>query len=100
MEKIFNKNIRVPATEFMKIETTNDNQESMRFEVFQGMHDEEAYLIRDFNLVDIPAGEAGQEIDLTYSLDKDGILSIKAVLDDKDINIVDNAFNRRNKKLI
>jgi len=98
MERIFKKNIRVKATEFMKIETTKDNQETVRIEVFQGMHDEEAHLIRDFNLVDIPAGEAGQEIDLTYSLDKDGILSVKAALDDKAINILDNGLKRNKIK--
>ena len=98
-ERIFKKNIRVKATEFMKIETTKDNQETIRIEVFQGMHDHEAHLIRDFNLVDIPASEKGTEIDLTYTLDKDGILSVKAALDDKAINILDNGLKRnRNKK--
>ena len=82
----------------MKVETTKDNQETLRIEVFQGIHDEEAHLIRDFNLVDIPAGEAGQDIDLTYSLDRDGILTVKAALDDKAINILDNSLKRNKIK--
>ena len=99
MTKIFKKNIKVKATEFMKVETTKDNQETMRIEVFQGMHDEEAHLIRDFSLIEIPPTEAGSEIDITYVLDKDGILGVKAFLDDKEIITIDNGTKNRRRKL-
>lgn len=66
--------------------------------MFQGMHDEEAHLIRDFKLVEIPKGPAGQEIEITYVLDKDGILSVKAFLDDKAITILENGPKKGRRK--
>lgn len=82
MTRVFTKNRSVPQTEFAQVVTTKDNQESMTIQIFQGMNDNDSHMIRDFSLIDLPKGDAGLEIDLRYTLDRDGILSVQALDED------------------
>ena len=61
---------------------------------------EKVHLIRDFNLVNIPKGPKGQPIDVRFTVDRDGILTVKAVDEDnRPIAILENnKFSKKGKK--
>jgi len=63
------------------------------------MKEEKVHLIRDFNLVGLPKGDKGQPIDVRFTVDKDGILTVKAVDEDnRPIAIVENNKYAKKKK--
>jgi len=93
---VFTKNRRTPQNQFVEVKTTKDDQPTMRIEVFQGMNVKEQHLIRDFTLKGIPKGEAGLVINMRYDLDRDGILSVKALDEDgKDIPCIENKYSKK-----
>lgn len=80
-EKIILRNTNIPVSVKKEYTTHSDNQTGMQFHVIQGereMTSDCRSLIR-FELKDLPQMPAGRvKIELTFSIDADGILSVTA----------------------
>mmetsp|Transcript_27112 Transcript_27112/g.105532 ORF Transcript_27112/g.105532 Transcript_27112/m.105532 type:complete len:661 (-) Transcript_27112:242-2224(-) len=81
MTKILNRNTRTPAKKTQTFTTNADNQDTVSIQVFEG----ERAMTRDCNLLDKfdltgipPAPRGTPQIDVTFEVDVDGILSVSA----------------------
>ena len=82
MEKIIERNSKIPATTSQYFTTYQDDQNAIIINVYQGDRE----LVKDnrslatFTLRDIPAMAAGRaKIKVTFQLDADGVLSVTAI---------------------
>ncbi|MFQ5699307.1 MAG: molecular chaperone DnaK [Myxococcota bacterium] len=79
--RMIDRNTKVPATRNEVFTTTRDNQDTVRIRVLQGESDSasENDLLGEFSLCGIPAAPKGEpEIDVTFDIDVDGIVSVSA----------------------
>lgn len=81
MEPMINRNTTIP-TEITKVYSTNtDNQPSVTIKIFEGERTMTKHnnLLGKFELTDLPLMSKGKpRIDVTFSIDENGIMSIKA----------------------
>ncbi|MDX9731955.1 MAG: molecular chaperone DnaK [Bdellovibrionales bacterium] len=82
MTKLIERNTTIPTNKSQKFSTAADNQSSVDIHVLQG----EREMARDnktlgrFELVGLPAAPRGvPQIEVTFDIDADGILNVKAV---------------------
>lgn len=84
-EPIIEQNTRIPTEEAKTFTTAKDNQTSVDIEVYQG-EDEKVInneFLGNFTLAGVPAAPAGApRIDVTFEMDANGILNVKAVDED------------------
>ena len=81
-EKIIEKNTSIPADNSKVFTTADDGQESVQIRVFQGEREiaEDNELLDEFTLSDIPPAKRGvPEIEVEFSIDVNGIVSVSAV---------------------
>jgi len=81
VEKLIPKNSQIPIKKKQVFTTQIDNQKSMRIAICQGESDkfDENIFLGKFILSDLPEAKAGfLEIEIVFSLDSDGILTISA----------------------
>ncbi len=79
--KLIPKNTPVPTKKSSIFTTVKDKQRSVRISVYQGESDiaEENELLGEFVLTDIPPAPRGvPEIEVTFSINSDGIVSVAA----------------------
>lgn len=81
VEKFILKNSPIPISKTQVFTTQIDNQKQLRLSVCQGESNrfEENVLLGQFSLAELPDSPAGKLIiEVTFSVDADGILSVKA----------------------
>jgi molecular chaperone HscA len=81
MEEMISKNTPLPCVVSQEFTTYQDNQKTIAFSVFQGDAEQvkECLFLGRFVLEGIPPLPAGQaRINVTFTLDADGILSVRA----------------------
>jgi molecular chaperone DnaK len=81
-EPIIDRNTTIPTRKTKTFTTAEDGQETVVINVFQGERAvaEENVFLSDFELSGIPDAEAGEpQIDVTFEIDVDGIVSVSAV---------------------
>ncbi|MFB6113007.1 MAG: molecular chaperone DnaK [Halodesulfurarchaeum sp.] len=80
-ERLIDRNTTIPTEESKVFTTAVDNQTSVQIRVFQGEREiaEENELLGEFMLTGIPPAPAGTpEIEVTFSIDTDGIVNVEA----------------------
>ncbi|XXS36734.1 MAG: molecular chaperone DnaK [Candidatus Nasuia deltocephalinicola] len=81
MTKMINKNTTIPTRYSQIYSTAEDNQSSVTIKVYQGERDMAVNnkLLAEFNLEGIPPAPRGvPQIEVTFDIDANGILSVKA----------------------
>lgn len=79
---ILNRNTTIPVSRMQRVQTLDPNQTSVNVRVFQG----ESRMVSDnlpiaeFEVTGIPPGPPGQEIDIRFTCDLNGVLEIEAVI--------------------
>ncbi len=79
---ILHRNSTLPASEVERVCTVTSNQNSIRVRVFQGesRRVEDNLCLGEFNLEGIPLGPPGQEVDLRFTYDLNGVLEVEATV--------------------
>ena len=81
MEKMITRNTPLPSVASQEFTTYQDNQQTIAFSIFQGEGTQvkDCLFLGRFILKDIPPLPAGKaRINVTFTLDADGILSVRA----------------------
>ncbi len=79
---IINRNTTIPVSRVDRVQTLRGNQTTIEVEVYQG----ESRMVKDnlkissFEVNGIPPGPAGQEIDIRFTYDLNGILEVEATI--------------------
>lgn len=82
MSKIIPRNSQVPTSESKIYSTVEDGQTAVMIEIYEGEREfvKDNHKIGDFELTDIPRQPRGAaKIEVKFSIDANGILSVKAV---------------------
>ena len=82
VEKLIEKNTPIPFSKSQTFTTQIDNQKQMRISICQGesKNFNENILLGHLSLTDLPNAPAGKlQIEVTFTVDADGILSVRAV---------------------
>lgn len=76
------RNTTIPVSRVNRVSTIEPNQTSIRVRIFQGegRKVEDNLLLGEFELTGIPRGPAGQEIDIRFTYDLNGILEVEATV--------------------
>ena len=79
---IIGRNTTIPASRSHRVATAEPNQSEIRIRIFQGegRRVEENTLLGEFLVPGIPRGPAGQEIDVRFTYDLNGVLDAEATI--------------------
>ena len=79
---IINRNTAIPTSRVSRVSTVNANQTSVTVRVFQGegRKVEDNLLLGEFDVSGIPRGAAGQEVDVRFTYDLNGVLEVEATI--------------------
>jgi molecular chaperone HscC len=79
---IINRNTTIPVSQQHRFGTVEPNQTQLRVKVFQGESRtvKDNLLIGEFVVKEIPPGPAGQEVDIRFTYDLNGVLEIEATV--------------------
>ncbi|MFT5092454.1 MAG: molecular chaperone HscC [Porticoccaceae bacterium] len=79
---IINRNTTIPVSQHHRYGTVEPNQTQLRVKVFQGESRtvKDNLLIGEFVVKEIPPGPAGQEVDIRFTYDLNGVLEIEATV--------------------
>ena len=79
---IINRNTTIPVSHLKRVETVSPNQPNIRVRVFQGESRmvKDNLLITEFDVSGIPPGPPGQEIDIRFTYDLNGVLEVEATV--------------------
>ncbi len=79
---IINRNTTIPVSRVNRVQTIGPGQDNVKVEVFQG----ESRMVKDnlplgeFSVRGIPPGPAGQEVDIRFTYDLNGVLEVEATI--------------------
>lgn len=79
MSVIIPRNTPIPSTKKNPFTTTNDNQEVVTVRIFEGERPlvKDNHFLGEFDLAGIPRAKRGEaQIDVTFDIDVDGILTV------------------------
>ncbi len=79
---IINRNTTIPVSRVERVQTLHPNQTSINVRVFQGegRRTESNLFLGEFTVDGIPRGPAGQELDVRFTYDLNGVLEVEAVV--------------------
>lgn len=79
---IINRNSTIPISRVERVQTIYSNQPSITVHVFQGesRKTEENLLLGELEVHDLPRGPAGQEVDIRFTYDLNGVLEVEATV--------------------
>lgn len=79
---IINRNTTIPVSRVERVSTLHANQTEVRIKVFQGESRKvkDNLLLGEFMVKGIPRGPAGQEVDVRFTYDLNGVLEVEAVV--------------------
>jgi molecular chaperone HscC len=82
MMPIIHRNTTIPISRMHRIQTVLPNQTAMRIAVYQGenRHVKNNVQLGEFTLDGIPAGPPGQEVDIRFTYDLNGVLEVDAMV--------------------
>jgi heat shock protein 1/8 len=106
LTKIVNRNIKLPCCEKQILSTATDNQIGLTIKIFQGERilTKDNHKLGEFNFLGIPPMKRAQpRIEITFEVDIDGLLHVKALetstKKSKKITIVNNKSKLSNKQI-
>ena len=79
---IINRNTTIPTSRVNRVTTIHDNQTSVKIRVYQGegRKTEDNLFLGEFDVAGIPRGAAGQEVDIRFTYDLNGVLEVEATI--------------------
>ena len=79
---IINRNTVIPTSRVNRVGTTQANQTSITVRVYQGegRKTEDNLFLGEFEVSGIPRGPAGQDIDIRFTYDLNGVLEVEATV--------------------
>jgi molecular chaperone HscC len=79
---IINRNSTIPISRVERVQTTRANQTSVRVAVYQGesRRVEQNHALGEFSVDGVPPGPAGQEVDIRFTYDLNGVLEVEATI--------------------
>jgi len=79
---IIHRNTTIPVSRIDRLATLHANQTDVRVRVYQGegRRVEDNLLLGEFTVKGIPRGPAGQEIDVRFTYDLNGVLEVEATI--------------------
>ncbi len=79
---IINRNTAIPTSRVNRVSTTTANQTGVAVRVYQGegRKVEDNLFLGEFDVTGIPRGAAGQEIDIRFTYDLNGVLEVEATI--------------------
>jgi molecular chaperone HscC len=79
---IIERNTTIPVSRVDRVGTLEPNQTVIKVRIFQGegRRVEDNLLLGEFELTGIPRGPAGQEVDIRFTYDLNGILEVEATV--------------------
>ena len=79
---IINRNTTIPTSRVNRVTTIHANQTSVKIRVYQGegRKTEDNLFLGEFDVAGIPRGAAGQEVDIRFTYDLNGVLEVEATI--------------------
>jgi molecular chaperone HscC len=79
---VIHRNTTIPASRVERVSTLQPHQTSINVRIFQGegRRVEDNILLGEFDVKGIPHGPAGQEIDVRFTYDLNGVLEVEATI--------------------
>ncbi len=79
---VINRNTTIPVSKVRRVVTVQPNQTSLKLTVFQGESRRVDGNLRlgEFEVANIPRGPAGQEVDVRFTYDLNGVLEVEATV--------------------
>ena len=77
---IINRNTTIPVSRVEQVTTLSPNQQVIAVKIYQGESRkvDDNLLLGEFKVTDIPRGPAGQEVDIRFTYDINGVLEVEA----------------------
>ncbi len=78
---VINRNTTIPVSRVEQFSTMSPNQQSVNMKLYQGdaRRTEDNLFLGEFQLKGIPRGPAGQQVEIRFTYDLNGILEVEAV---------------------
>jgi molecular chaperone HscC len=79
---VISRNTTIPVSRVQRLGTLQSNQTELRIGVYQGeaRRTDDNLLLDEFRVQGIPRGPAGQEIDIRFTYDLNGVLEVEATI--------------------
>ena len=79
---VIHRNTTIPVSRVRRLSTMHPNQSQVTVQIYQGeaRRCEDNLLLGEFEVRNIPPGPAGQEIDLRFTYDLNGVLEVEATI--------------------
>ena len=82
MLPIIHRNRKIPSSQVKRVSTVFPNQKEISIKVYQGegRKVEQCTFLGEFTVKDLPGGDEGQDIDIRFSYDLNGVLEVEATV--------------------
>lgn len=82
MLPIIHRNRKIPSSQVKRVSTVFPNQKEISVKIYQGegRKVEQCTFLGEFTVKDLPGGDKGQEIDIRFSYDLNGVLEVEATV--------------------
>lgn len=82
MLPIIQRNRKIPSSQVKRVSTVFPNQKEVIVKVYQGegRRVSQCTFLGEFTIGDLPVGEQGQDIDIRFSYDLNGVLEVEATI--------------------
>lgn len=79
---IINRNTTIPVSRVERVATLSPNQTAVNVKIYQGesRRTEGNLFLGEFDVTGIPRGPAGQEVDIRFTYDLNGVLEVEATI--------------------
>jgi molecular chaperone HscC len=79
---VIQRNTTIPVSRVERVSTVEPNQTDIRVKIYQGegRRVEDNLLLGEFEVTAIPRGPAGQEVDVRFTYDLNGVLEVEATV--------------------